>query len=71
MLFMARWLNKHAPEVTPALDRGEGQVTPLYRRLKREYDLAFFRFLGEQPEGPGRLFGYRVDGKFCFVWRPE
>lgn len=36
MIFMARWIAEHAPDVATQIERGELKVGPEYRRLKAE-----------------------------------
>jgi hypothetical protein len=74
LMFMSRWILKHAPEFEAPILSGEiKRVTPLYRKLKRDYDLGIFRALqgatSDQAAGNGwSLTEGRQDGHFTFRW---
>ncbi len=71
MIFMCSWVCKHAPEYEEQFAAGKTKVSPVYRRLKREYDVALFKALDERPSDDAHLVCRRENGEFVFEWIKE
>ena len=68
IVVMCSWIMDHAPEYGDQIAAGTAKVTPIYRRLKREYDAKCFRAICEQPSDGARLVCRRENGEFVFEW---
>jgi hypothetical protein len=69
MLFMTGWILQHAPEYQADLASGKEKVSPLYRRLKAQFDGAVLRYMRdhERPDG-AELMWWREGGEYRFRW---
>ena len=71
MIFMGRWITKWAPEYEDQIMAKKIKVTPLYRRLRKEFVIKFNKAVTERPDGDYRLTCQMVDGAFVFEWVPD
>ncbi len=71
MIFMCSWVCKHAPEYEGQFAAGKTKVSPLYRRLKHEYDAKLFKALCKRPSDGATLLYRRENGEFVFEWIEE
>jgi hypothetical protein len=72
-VFMASWVGKHAPECQLDLAEGRAKMTPLYRRLRREYLAGIAAALEKATAKQRALEGWTLterhkDGHFVFEW---
>jgi hypothetical protein len=73
MTCMAGWILQHAPEFEGSVASGAERITPLYRRLKQEYDMGVFRALKNATPDQAGFNGWalvegRECGRFVFKW---
>ncbi len=72
MIFMAGWISKYAPEYEEQIISGKIKaLTPLYHRLKSEYEAKLFKALNVRPSDGATLFFRREDDEFVFEWTEE
>ena len=77
-VFRLKWLFTNAPEAAERAAAGVEKITPLYYRLRREYDEALIRFVETDSAECASRFaeGFRLaprytDGQFMFQWVRE
>jgi hypothetical protein len=70
MVFMARWVMKHAPDLVQALESGELKMAPTYRRLRGQYIMAMAKALESKHGRNAQLIETRHAGQFVFKWKP-
>jgi hypothetical protein len=73
MLFMLAWIDKHAPEIAADIKRSKGKISPIYRRLKAEFDSVVSKCLVsgglEKMKSDTWIFTCRrEDGRFVAQW---
>jgi hypothetical protein len=69
IVFMNRWIDRHAPDIVPILLAGGAKTTPTYNRLRAEYNAGILAAFRAKPDHDGfRLTESRKNGKFVFRW---
>lgn len=69
IIFMVKWIDRHAPDVTPELKAGSLKATPTYKRLRREYEMGIANALSDQhATEDAQLMVSRRHGRFVFEW---